>query len=92
MCLDSTQSHSKVVVPQVEVHRVAWRRDLSPQLRGREADRVNVLTLLTLKMRVAVGKEIDTVISDDDASLAADVARQPRVARGIDVGARTRTR
>ena len=33
-----------------------------------------MLTLLTLKMRVAVGKEIDTVISDDDAGLAAGVA------------------
>ena len=33
-----------------------------------------MLTLLTLKMRVAVGKKIDAVISDDDAGLAAGVA------------------
>ena len=72
----------KVVVPQVEVHRVARRRDLSPQLVGRETDRVNVLTLLTLKMRVAVGKEIDTVISNDDAYLAAEPKWVPRE-RGI---------
>ena len=33
-----------------------------------------MLTFLTLSMRVAVGKEIDVVIPDDDAGLAAGVA------------------
>jgi hypothetical protein len=36
--------------------------------------RIDVLMFLTLGMRVAVGKEIDAVIPDDDAGLAAGVA------------------
>jgi len=36
--------------------------------------RIDVLMFLTLSMRVAVGKEIDAVIPDDDAGLAAGVA------------------
>ena len=44
-----------------------------------------MLAFLTLKMGVAIGKEIDTVIPDDDASLAARVPWQASVACGIDV-------
>lgn len=50
------------------------RRVVSPQIHGRETDRIDVLMFLTLGMRVAVGKEIDAVIPDDGAGLAAGVA------------------
>jgi hypothetical protein len=44
-----------------------------------------VLAFLALKMGVGVRKEIDTVISDDDAGFAARVPWQAGVANGIDV-------
>jgi len=44
-----------------------------------------VLAFLSLKVGIGIGKEIDTVISNDDAGLAARVPWQASVASGIDV-------
>ena len=44
-----------------------------------------MLAFLTLEMGVGIGKEIHTVIADDDPDLAACVAWQARVTGGIDV-------
>src|SRR5262245_29367608 len=67
------------------MHRVSRRCVFTPQLLCGETYGVDVLAFLAQKMGVAVGKDVDAVISDDDADLAACVPRQTRVTRGIDV-------
>ena len=55
--LGSGSGSLEVVVPQIEVHRVARRRLLAPQLARREAHRVDVLRFLAVEVRVGVGEE-----------------------------------
>src|SRR5262245_22713398 len=75
----------KVVVPHVEMHRVAGRRLLAPELARGEADRVQVLRLLAGELRIRIGEYEYAVVAHDHADLAPRVARQPRVAGRMDV-------
>src|SRR5438046_1840437 len=75
----------QMIVPEVHVDRVARRGVGPPQFPGREADAVEMLRLRPETLRIGVGEDEDAVVAVDHTALAARVARQPRVARGMDV-------
>ena len=75
----------KVVVPHVDVNRIARRGEWSPQLAGGEAHRVHVLTFFTLRVRVRVREDVHAVVASDDPDLASRVARQTRVANRVHI-------
>src|SRR5439155_9980718 len=75
----------QMIVPEVHVDRVARRGAGPPQFPGREADAVEMLRLRPEALGVGVGEDEDAVIAVDHTALAARVARQARVARGMDV-------
>src|SRR5215472_15137236 len=75
----------KVVVPEIEVHRIAIRRPAPPELTCREANRVEVLRLVAEALRLAVIEDEHAVVALDRAEPAARVAWQARVRSRVDV-------
>src|ERR1700686_5107380 len=75
----------QVVLPHVDVYRVARRCLGAPQLACGEAYRVHVLQLLAKPVDVGVRKHEHAVVAHDRAVLAARVARQPRMGGRMDV-------
>src|SRR5262249_54376021 len=75
----------EIGLEEIDVDRVARRCRRAPQLPRAEAHAVTVLGLLAQAGGVSVGIDEDAVIAVDDAALAPRIARQPRVARGMDV-------
>ena len=81
-----TSGPLNVVLPEVDVDRVARRGLWSPQFARREADRVDVLrTADAATGRIGVLQRPHTMIVGDDATLAAHVAGEARVPLGVDV-------
>ncbi len=58
---------------------------IAPELLGLEADRIKRLRVFALVVRGGIGKDMAAVIGGDDAGLAADIAREPRVARDLHI-------
>src|SRR5256886_6322290 len=75
----------EVIVPEVHVDGVTRRGLGPPQLPRGEADAVEVLRLLALPHRVRIGEDEDAVVAVDGAPPTAHVARQSRMADGIEV-------
>src|SRR5215471_9952434 len=75
----------KIRIPQIQMHRVARRGFLAPQLLCSESNGIKVLRLLAQKMRVGVWKHEDAVMADNRSLVASYVAREPGVALGVDI-------
>src|SRR6266849_2237595 len=75
----------EVRLEAVDVDHVARQGVGPPQLTRGEAHAVAVLGLLAEAGGVGVGIDEDAVVAIDDATLAARITGQPRVARRIDV-------
>ena len=75
----------KVVVPQVDVDRIAGRSLIAPKLTCRELHRVHMLSFLTQPMSVGIGENIDSVIAVDLTHFASRITGQPCMAGWIDI-------
>ncbi len=58
---------------------------VAPEFARGELDGVAMLRVRASAVRVRIGKDEDTPIVADDAMAAAGIAREPRVAFGIDI-------
>lgn len=72
-----------MIVPQIDVDRVARRGSRSPELGRGKADTVEVLGLLAQTHGVGIGKDEHAVIPADDSSPASCVAWQACVSDGM---------
>src|SRR5579872_4000893 len=75
----------EIILPQIDAQGVAARRVLAPQLTRGEADGVDMLRAVAAAMRVAVGENIRSPVTFDDASLPAHIARQARMSGDIKI-------
>src|SRR5262245_29883363 len=75
----------EILVPEVEINGIARGCGLAPQFPSGEPDGGKMLRLVSLIVRLRLGKEIDGTVAGDRAVLPARVARQPRVAGRVDV-------
>src|SRR4029077_3010700 len=73
----------KIALPQVEADRVARRP--APELTGAKDDAIKPLRLLAQEMGVGVRQHMGAMVELDNACMAADVARQARVAGRVDL-------
>src|SRR5579862_9887768 len=67
------------------MNRVARGSAVAPQFARGETNRVHVLTLLALEVRVGVRENVNAVIARDDALLASSITWEPRVPRRVHV-------
>src|SRR3546814_4828772 len=74
-----------MVVPEVDIDRIRFRRFGAPEFARREADAVAVLRRLAPVVRVGVREDEDAVVAVDRAGPAADVARDAGVAGRVDI-------
>src|SRR5437763_1911857 len=77
----------EIALPEIDVHPLVRLRRVAPQLARLEPHAVERLRLLAETVGIAVGEDVHAVQAVDQPALAARVARQPRVAAGMD-GAR----
>jgi hypothetical protein len=63
----------------------------APQFFAREVDRVDELSILAQSMRVAIGKRELSTNTVDQSSLSPHIPREPRMALGFMLRARTRS-
>jgi hypothetical protein len=73
----------KVVIPHIEVNRIARRGLLAPQLACTETHGVYVLGILTTEMGVRVWQDKNAMVAFDRAELPAGVTRQSGVTNWI---------
>ena len=68
----------KVIVPKIDIDRIASIRLLAPQFACIKAHRIYVLRLFTQQMRVRIREDEDAVVTVDRSDLAARITRQAR--------------
>ena len=59
----------KVVVPHIQMNEIADLCLRAPEFASRESNRVNMLPLLALEMRVGIGERVDAMIALNDRPL-----------------------
>src|SRR5690606_33501081 len=74
-----------MVVPEVDIDQVVFRRVRSPQLPRRETDAIAMLRRLALAVRIRVGEDEHAMVAVDDAGAAADIAGNAGMAGRMDV-------
>src|SRR5580704_6868078 len=75
----------EIAIPHVKVNRIARRGFSAPQLPGRKTDRIQVLRMLALKLRVGIREHENAAIANDSAFLTARVSGQAGMAQRIHV-------
>jgi hypothetical protein len=65
----------KVVIPHIEMNRIARRSSLSPQLAGSETYGIKMLSFFALILRIRVRERVDAVVKNDLADFPPCISR-----------------